>query len=102
MYYQLSRPRQITRFLKQKIASLRGVMMQFFALKSGLSAGGGSTDNTSIPAPAIISLLSASARSAFTMIGPLEVLSRKADGFIFFKFSVLIKPWVSGVKGQWM
>jgi hypothetical protein len=28
-----------------------GVIIQFFALKRGLPAGGGSTDNTSIPAP---------------------------------------------------
>jgi hypothetical protein len=36
----------------------------FFAVKRGLSFGGGSTERTSIPAPAIISLLRASARSS--------------------------------------
>jgi hypothetical protein len=48
-----------------------GVIMQFLAVKSGLSFGGGSKESTSIPAPAITPLLSASARSSSTIIGPL-------------------------------
>src|SRR5205823_14290950 len=66
-----------------------GVIMQFFALKSGLSFGGGSTESTSIPAPAITPLFSASARSSSTMIGPLEVFRRNAELFIVFKLSLL-------------
>src|SRR5690625_7810946 len=56
-----------------------GVMMQFSAESSGLSAEGGSVESTSNPAPAICSRLSASAKSCSSINCPLEVLIKKAD-----------------------
>ena len=91
----------INRALASLVAhAICGVIMQFLAEKRGLSFCGGYIESTSIPAPAITSLLSASARSSSTTIGPLEVFKRNADLFIVFKLSLFIKPVVSGNKGQ--
>src|SRR5690606_14247400 len=91
----------ISRDLASFVAhAICGVIRQFFAFKSGLFAVGGSTDNTSSPAPAIVPVSSASAKSCSTIIGPREVFNRNAVFFIRLKFCLSIKPLVSGKRGQ--
>src|SRR6476620_7291395 len=62
--------------------ALCGVMMQFLAVNNGLLLSGGSFDNTSSAAPAIVLLFRALARSCSFTSWPREVLMRYEDGFI--------------------
>src|SRR5215470_15567214 len=75
-------------------------MMQFFAVRSGLVAGGGSTDKTSRPAPASLPEFRATARAFSSTSWPRLVFNRNALGFIHDKVCALIRCFVSGVKGQ--
>src|SRR6266487_6154209 len=61
--------------------ALCGVMMQFIARSNGLLAGGGSTERTSRPAPAILLALSASANAGSSTNAPRLVFRRRAVGF---------------------
>src|SRR6266850_1149137 len=75
-------------------------MMQFLAVRSGLLAGGGSTDKTSSPAPASLPEFSATARASSSTNCPRLVFSRNALGFIHDKRCALTRWFVSGVSGQ--
>ena len=92
----------IRRDLAALVAHARcGVMTQFLALRSGLLAGGGSTDRTSIPAPARRPEFKAIARASSSTSWPRLVFSRKALGFIQDKRRALTICFVSCVNGQW-
>ena len=78
-----------------------GVMRQFLAVSRGLSAGMGSASATSTPAARSLPLLRASATSRSTMRGPRLLLSRMAPSFILPMVSRLMRPRVSGNRGQW-
>ena len=77
-----------------------GVMQQFRAVSSGLSARGGSCESTSSPAAKMVPLFSASARSCSLTSGPRPVLMRMALGFICFKRAALTSSRVESVRGQ--
>ena len=77
-----------------------GVILQFFALKSGLSDFGGSVERTSTPAPAILPELSAAARACSSTAPPLAVLIKSTVGFIFERKSAFIIFSVFSVSGQ--
>ncbi len=74
--------------------------MQFFALNSGLEGNGGSLESTSNPAPAITSLLSASARS-FSLTSPPRLTLIKNDvGFIMASSPRLTNRSFESLSGQ--
>ena len=74
--------------------------MQFFAFLKGQSSLIGSKVRASIPAPAIIPLFKASARSCSFITPPLAVLTKYAVGFIFARVSLFIISFVPSFKGQ--
>jgi len=78
-----------------------GVMRQFLAVSSGLSARGGSVDSTSRAAPARRLEFKASARAGSSTRGPRLVLRRKAVGFISDRRRASTRFAVCGVSGQW-
>ena len=61
----------------------------------------GSAETTSHAAPAIRPEFRASARAASSIRGPRAVFTRNAENFIFSIEFLEIRPWVSGVRGQW-
>ena len=77
-----------------------GVIRQFFAFSRGLFAGGGSSERTSSPAPAMRPVFRASASAGSSMSGPRLVLSRNAYGFISDRRAALTRCLVSVVSGQ--
>mmetsp|Transcript_16465 Transcript_16465/g.46423 ORF Transcript_16465/g.46423 Transcript_16465/m.46423 type:complete len:213 (+) Transcript_16465:613-1251(+) len=77
-----------------------GVSTTLSSAKRGLSAGGGSTLNTSRAAPAMVPSAKASARSASLMTPPRATLMIRAEGFILAKASRLNMFSVEGVKGM--
>ena len=77
-----------------------GVMMQLGACNSGLSLAGGSVDNTSMPAPAILPSCNAVATSYSLSKGPRLVLIRNAEGFISAIKAALSMPAFGSVSGQ--
>ena len=77
-----------------------GVIMQFLAFKSGLSAFIGSVDTTSTAAAYTLPLSRASARSYSLTSGPRLLLIRITPSFILLMFSLLMIPSVSGKSGQ--
>src|ERR1022692_3124423 len=97
----LSTAMVIRRERAARVAQARcGVMMQFLAVSSGLSAGGGSVDRTSRPAPAMRPEFSASASASSSTRRPRLVLSSKAVGFISDRRRALTRFAVCGVSGQ--
>ena len=83
-------------FIRRLLASsdaqaMCGVITQFFAVSSGLSAFGGSVESTSIPAPAMRPSFSALASASSSMTGPREELMRMAFGFINASVSSLMR-----------
>ena len=77
-----------------------GVMMQFLAAKSGLSAGIGSRAATSRAAPAITPPFRAQARSCSFTSPPREVLTRSAWGCIRASRAAFTIPSFSAFSGQ--
>src|SRR5271163_402969 len=59
-----------------------GVASRFANVRNGWSSGSGSWSKTSMAAPAILWALSAAIRSASTTIGPRDVFTRRAVGFM--------------------
>ena len=77
-----------------------GVIMQFFAARSGLLARIGSDETTSTAAAATLPLFSASAKSSSMIRGPRESLIMMTPSFIFIIECLFMIPCVSGKRGQ--
>ena len=91
----------ISRWRLSRAAQLMcGVMMQFFAVSSGLSGRIGSTETTSSPAAYTRPRFSASAKSCSITSGPRPLLMRMTPGFIRSMLCRLMRPSVCGVSGQ--
>ena len=83
-------------------AATCGVTMHFGCWSRRLLTSGGSSHITSIAAPPIVPASSASANASSSRTGPRDVLTSIAFGFISFSRRASIRPFVSGVSGQWM
>ena len=90
----------MSRVASTVIPAVCGLATTLSSDSSGCCGSGGSSWNTSMPAPAIVPLTSASYSAASSCTGPRAVVMKNAVGFIRANCSRPMRPSVSGVSGQ--
>ena len=78
-----------------------GVTSAFGAVRSGWPGGSGSASNTSSAAPAIVPPASAATSAASSTIGPRDVFTSTAVGFIRASSDAPISPRVRSLRRVW-